>query len=85
MPPVEEVLVKYTCDKCGGTFTSSWPDEACEAEYQANFGSNAEMTRGILCDDCYEEFWKWTEVNVPKLKRWRFLFPSTFITSRKVP
>ena len=51
----------YTCDGCGETFLSDQGEDAAEVEYQTIFGDDPHLSdeRGVLCDDCWQEFWKW--------------------------
>lgn len=44
---------------CLHDFTSSWPDEQAEAEYEKTFGKHMGETRATLCDICNDLFLKW--------------------------
>ena len=58
----EEMICERCGCECGGNME-------IDEEYKANFGCYATDAKGILCDDCYEAFWKWAKVNAPELMR----------------
>lgn len=50
----------YTCEACGGTFTSGWDDDAAQAESVQQFGVRGDAPfMACVCDDCYQELLAW--------------------------
>lgn len=47
---------EFTCEACGGTFTSELTDEQAMAESRKIFGEHIEKDKcAIICDDCYKK------------------------------
>jgi hypothetical protein len=58
---------QYTCELCGGTFTTDQPLEEVLAETRENFGHVPDVAdRGTVCDDCYRDFKAWLDAKSPE-------------------
>jgi len=56
----------YTCDHCGGTFTSERSQDEVNQEAKDLYGVNEASTdpsMAEVCDDCFREFVMWAKQN----------------------
>jgi hypothetical protein len=49
----------FTCERCGGTFTSASSDGEAMAEARANGFTEPQEDIALICDDCYQAFMDW--------------------------
>lgn len=53
-------MTEYKCEACGGTFSTTWPDEEAVAEAETIFGERPDThDMGIVCDDCFLAMGEW--------------------------
>jgi len=55
---------KYTCGHCGGVFQAAWSEEEAIAEMKAKWGTSSKEGMAQICDNCYNEFMKWYDMEV---------------------
>jgi hypothetical protein len=47
--------MEFTCDACGGTFTSEWSDEDAQTEAALAFDPAELEGAAVVCDDCFQD------------------------------
>jgi hypothetical protein len=56
----------FTCEKCQKTFTKGWTKEEAEKEYSVAPWNVRGDDRGLICDDCFQEFKEWFSKLTPE-------------------
>lgn len=48
----------YKCGHCKEVFEKAWSDEEALAEMKQEWGNLAEDNRAVVCDDCFNKFYR---------------------------
>lgn len=59
-------MTQFTCEKCHQTFNKGWSEEETEKEFASAPWNVPGDDRGLICDDCFEEFKKWFDSLTPE-------------------
>ena len=55
---------RFTCAKCGNTFTKGWTDAEAAAEHRRNMPEvPTDEPTAVLCDPCYRRFMAWLKAH----------------------